>query len=181
MPLTNTPTTPVKYTVPFTAPVNASLLAAASVERKEPTEIIQRATTSYLIEKGYMPKEEAERIKLYWWLVDKTVLAAQRLCGNGEFASSITLDAIHVCMKDQKWIDGYRTYVGDDIYKNGNPEKGPINREVGFRIRAGIGGEVRKTAEGKAATVKVLGEIIQSYTPMADYDRKTFGPPRAAA
>ena len=181
MPVSDTPTTPIKYTVPFTSPVNAALLAAASAERKEPTEIIQRATINYLIEKGHLPKVEADRIKLFWQLVDQTVEAAQQLCRDGKFAPSITLDAIRVCMNDPKWVAGYRTYVRDDIYKNGNPEKGPINREIGFRIRAGIGGKVQMTAEGKAATAKVLGEIIQSYTPMADYDRQAFGPPKAAA
>lgn len=179
MSVPNAPIASVKYTVPFTQPVNAGLLAAASAERMEPTEIIQRATTNYLIEKGFIPGPEAERIKLFWRLVDQSVVAAQKLCQDGEFASSITLDAIRVCMKDPAWVDGYRSYIGDDVYKNGNPEKGPINREIGFRIRAGIGGEVQKTAEGKAATVKVLGEIIQSYTPMANYDRATFGPPKA--
>ena len=34
-------------------------------------------------------------------------------------------------MKDEKWLDGYRRYVKDNIFKNGNPEKGPINREIG--------------------------------------------------
>ena len=35
--------------------------------------------------------------------------------------------------------------------------------------------------DNKSATVKVLGEIIQSYTPMAGYDRKAFGRKSAAA
>ncbi|TIP03913.1 MAG: hypothetical protein E5X17_01830 [Mesorhizobium sp.] len=156
------------------------MTAAAQAERKEATEIIQRATINYLIDVGYMPPEEADRFKLFWWLVDETVLAAQKICRDGGFARSITLDAIHSCMNNPKWVDGYRTYVRDDIFKNGNPEKGPINREIGFRIRAGIGGVVEKTPQGKAATVKVLGEIIQSYTPMVDYDRDAFLHSRAA-
>ncbi|MBZ9954305.1 MULTISPECIES: hypothetical protein [unclassified Mesorhizobium] len=177
---TDAPAAPFKYTVPFTASANAALLAAAQAERMEPTEIIQRATINYLIDAGHMPQEEADRFKLFWWLVDETVLAAQKICRDGGFSRSITLDAIHACMNDPKWIERYRTYVRDDIFKNGNPEKGPINREIGFRIRAGIGGVVEKTPKGKSATVKVLGEIIQSYTPMVDYDRAVFGPSNAA-
>ncbi|MDF2117995.1 hypothetical protein PY365_20690 [Roseiarcaceae bacterium H3SJ34-1] len=173
-------TIPLKYTVPFTIAANDGLLGAAAAERKEPTEIIQRATINYLIEKGYIDADEAERFKLFWKLVDQTVLAAQTICREGGFSRSITLDAIHLCMKDENWLDGYRRYVKDDIFKNGNPEKGPINREIGFRIRAGIGGVVEKGDNNKSATVKVLGEIIQSYTPMADYDRKAFGPKAAA-
>jgi hypothetical protein len=79
-------------------------------------------------------------------------------------------------MKDPEWVSGYREFVQDDIYKNGNPHKGVINREIGFRIRAGIGGETVKGPDGKNVTAKVLGEIIQSYTPMADFDRAQFGP-----
>jgi hypothetical protein len=33
-------------------------------------------------------------------LVDQTVAAAQGICRKGGFKSSITLDAIHECMKD---------------------------------------------------------------------------------
>ena len=176
--------TQVKYTVPFTSVVNAAPLRAAAAERMEPTEIIQRATINSLIKEGFIEKVDADRIKLFWALVDRAVQAAQEICRANRFKSSITLDAIRDCMKDPaklagqpyNWIDGYRAYVRDDIYKNGNPEKGPINREIGFRIRAGIGGVVEKGDDGKPKTTKVLGEIIQSYTPMADFDQVTFNP-----
>ncbi len=176
--------TQIKYTIPFTSIVNAALLRAAAAERMEPTEIIQRATINSLIKDGFIQEADADRIKLFWALVDRAVRAAQDICRTGRFASSITLDAIRDCMKDPdklvgqpyNWTDGYRVYVRDDIYKNGNPEKGPINREIGFRIRAGIGGEVEKGDDKKPKTTKVLGEIIQSYTPMADFDRETFRP-----
>ena len=133
---------------------------------------------------GFIEKGEADRIKLFWALVDRAVQAAQDICRANRFKSSITLDAIRDCMKDPakldgqpyRWTDGYRAYVKDDIYKNGNPEKGPINHEIGFRIRAGIGGVVEKGDDGKSKTTKVLGEIIQSYTPMADFDQVTFKP-----
>lgn len=165
-----------KYTVSFTSVANIGLMLAAKTKRMEPTEIIQHATIESLIEDGYIGKTDADRIKLFWHLVDQTVAAAQGICREGGFSSSITLDAIHECMKDPAWLDGYRVYVKDDIFKNGNPEKGPINREIGFRIRAGIDGVTEIGADGKAKTIKVLGEIIQSYTAMTDYDRQTFGP-----
>ena len=172
----------VKYTIPFTSIVNRALLEAATKKRMEPTEIIQRATINSLIEEGLIKKIDADRINLFWALVDRAVKAAQDICVAGRFARSITLDSIHDCMKDPaqlpaqpySWTEGYRVYVRDDIYKNGNPEKGPINREIGFRIRAGIGGIVETGDDGKPKTVKVLGEVIQSYTPMADYDRVAF-------
>lgn len=151
-------------------------MLAVKAERMEPTDIIQRATIKHLIEEGYVDKAEAERFKLFWHLVDQTVVAAQKICRNGSFGSSITLDAIRECKKDPAWLNGCQAYVKDDIYKSGIPEKGPINRKIGRRIRAGIGGIVEKDADGKARIVKVLGEIIQSYTPMADYDQKALGP-----
>ena len=185
----NQPGAQIKHTVPFTSHVNAALLQAATAARVEPTEIIQRATINKLIEDGFIEKTDADRIKLFWALVDRVVTAAQNICRDDRFSSSVTLDAIHDCMKDPaklpgrdyNWTDGYRAYVGEDIYKNGNPEKGPINREIGFRVRAGIGGRVEKTANGKSKNTKVLGEIIQTFTPMADFDRVTFNRQAASA
>ena len=85
-------------------------------------------------------------------------------------------DQANLAGRPYNWTEGYRAYVQDDIYQNGNPEKGPINREIGFRICAGIGGVVEKGDDGRSKTTKVLGEIIQSYTPMADFDQVTFKP-----
>jgi hypothetical protein len=180
----NKPSVQVKYTIPVSSVVNEALLRAAAEARMEPTEIIQRATINSLIQAGFIKKVDADRIELFWALVDRTVKAAQHICRANRFKSSITLDAIHDCLKDTahlpgrdfNWTEGYRAYVGDNIYKNGNPEKGPINREIGFRIRAGIGGIVDKGDDQKPKTAKVLGEIIQSYTPMLDFDRVTFKP-----
>ncbi len=180
----NQPLASTKLTVPFTEAVFAALLCAAEALRLEPTEIIQRATINLLIAGGFIAKDDAERIMLFRAVVDRAVTAAQELCKAGRFACSIALDAIHVCLEDSAlldgqpytWGEGYRVLVGDDIYKNGNPEKGPVNREIGFRVRRGIGGIVEKDENGKPKTTKVLGEIIQSYTPIADFDRAAFGP-----
>ena len=69
-------------------------------------------------------------------------------------------------MKDEWWVTGYQNYIGADIYRTGVAEKGPINREIGFRVKEALGAQVRKDEKGKAVTAKVLGEIIQSYTPL---------------
>ena len=169
-----TSTSPLKFTVPLTAVVHAGLLRAAEAKCMEPTEIIQRALIANLIKDGHIADDDAERIKLFWRLVDQAVAEAQAICRAGAFKPSITLDAIHTCMRDPEWVEGYKTFVGDDIFKSGNPKKGQINREIGFRIRSGIKGVVALTPEKKPQIVKVLGEIIQSYTPMADYDRQAF-------
>ncbi len=96
-------------------------------------------------------------------------------CRQGDFSSSLTADIFEVCAKDEEWAERYRFYVQDDIYKSGNPRKGPINREIGYRIRAAIGAEVEKDAKGATAMKKVTGLIIQSYTPFTSYDAARVG------
>lgn len=175
---------PFKYTVPFSAAVNAALLEAAARDHMEPTEVIQRATISALTEKGFLKKADADQIRLFWALVDRTVEKAMERCLVGKFASSIALDAIQDCMADPvllqefpfPWLEGYRQHIGDDVFKHGNPKKGPINREIGYRIRAAIDGKVEKSVDGKPKMVKVLGEIIQSYTAMKSYNKALFKP-----
>ena len=173
---TDTSTTAIRVTVPFAPAVYDGLKRGAEQDRRELTEYIQRAVIEHLMEKGLLEKAEEDRIRLMWKLVDQAVAAAQKICREGGFTAAITLNAIQACMKDPNWVSGYREFVQDDIYKNGNPRKGVINREIGFRIRAGIGGETVKGADGKNASAKVLGEIVQTYTPMADFDRAQFGP-----
>ncbi len=96
---------------------------------------------------------------------------ARQRCLDGRFSRAITVETFQDCAKDPVWAADYRTYVKDDIFKHGNPLKG-INREIGFRIRAAIGGHVETGADGKPVLEKVLGEVIQSYTPMRSFDRK---------
>lgn len=110
-------------------------------------------------------------MQLMWRLVERAVEEAKRICREGGFTSAITRDAIDACLADEEWRSGYREFVKDDIYKNGNPLKGLINREIGFRIRAGIGGTIIKGDNGKPAVAKVLGSIIQSYTPMQGFEK----------
>jgi hypothetical protein len=138
--------------------------------RRDIYEHIQRVLAEHVIETKSLPSEEARMIELMWSLVDRTVDAAKAICREGGFNEDITLRAIERAKQDPRWIQDYATFVQDDIYKNGNPRKGPINREIGFRIREGIGATVIKDPAGKSATKKVLGEIIQSYTPMASFD-----------
>lgn len=166
-----TETKPVKYTVPFTKAFAAALNAAAKKAHTEPTEVIQRATINFLIDGGFIKEPDAERILLFWSLVDRAVAVARKRCREGKFASTITLDSFRVCMEDPAWLTDYKKIIkSEDPYRHGNPEKGPINREIGFRIRAAIGAVVDKDADGKNKTVKVLGEVIQSYTPMVSFD-----------
>ena len=164
------PTTTTKLSMTLPTSVYAALGREANAFRRDIYEHIQRVLAEHVIETESLPAEEARMIELMWSLVDRTVDAAKAICREGGFNEDITLRAIERAKQDPRWIQDYATYVQDDIYKNGNPRKGPINREIGFRIREGIGATVIKDSTGKSATKKVLGEIIQSYTPMASFD-----------
>jgi hypothetical protein len=127
---------------------------------------VHRALVPYLEARGFLPRADAERFDLFWRLVNHVVLKAKEIAHDGQFPETVTLDAIHLAMKDDWWVTGYRTYIGADIYRTGIAEKGPINREIGFRVKGALGAQVKKDANGKVMTTRVLGEIIQSYTPL---------------
>jgi hypothetical protein len=159
-----------KHTLTLLDSVYAALKLSAARQGLEPNEVIQNLIIDHVIEAGTLDEATQKRIETGRRLVASAVEVAKQRCREGLFSSSITLDTFHACASDPEWAADYRAYVGDDIYKNGNPMKGGINREIGFRIRAGIGGEVEKNDDGKPVMAKVLGEVIQSYTPMKNFD-----------
>jgi len=162
-------TNAVKLSLRVDGPIYAALQQDARSEKREVTEHIQRILAEFVIAKKLLDAEKAKEYQLMWSLVARAVEAAQLICRNGEFGSNITYKAIQACMADKSWASDYEKYVQDNPYKHGNPRKGTINKEIGFRIREGIDGQVIKTSDGKPAKVTVTGSIIQSYTPM-----KTF-------
>lgn len=173
--MSNEITPVVKLSLTLPKPIHDALKKQAQQERRELGEHLQRVLSEHVINNpDLLPESDARRLRFSWELVGQAVEAAKQICRDGKFSRSITLDAILKCMEDPNWVAKYREVVGDDIYKNGNPRKGPINREIGYRIRAGIDGLVEKV-DGKPVVVKVLGQIIQSYTPMEDYSREAVG------
>jgi hypothetical protein len=171
---TTIPPKAVKYGSSMPAPVHRALSLEAAEKGMDTNELINFVLTRHAMASGRMADEEGEQIDRLWKLVDQAVAAAVAIVERREFDRTITLRAIKECMADPEWVKLYRAYVKDDIYKNGIPLKGVVNRELGFRIRQAIGGVV-ETKDGKPVIERVLGEIIQTYTPMADYDRKKFG------
>jgi hypothetical protein len=139
---------------------------AVATDGGEVSLTVHRALVPYLKARGFLSQAEAERFELFWRLVNHVVLKAKEIAHDGKFPESITLAAIHMAMKDEWWVTGYQTYIGADIFRTGIAEKGPINREIGFRVKEALGAQVKKDANGKVMTAKVLGEIIQSYTPL---------------
>jgi hypothetical protein len=163
----------VKLSLRLDAPVYFAIKDEATKEGLEAGEAIQRILTRHAINKELLSAESAEDYRLLWQLVDEAVQVAKKFCRDGDFSSDITLKTIEACMSKKDWAEGYERYVRDNPYKNGNPRKGPINKEIGFRIREGIGGRV-KMVGGKAVKVAVNGSIIQSYTVMEQFDKSAF-------
>ena len=159
--------TPTSATVTISLPgwLYEAVQRAIAALGGEVSLIVHRALVDYLKVKGFLPQAEADRFDQFWNLVNHVVLKAKEIARDGEFPETITLDAIHLAMKDEWWVKAYQTYIGADIYRTGIAEKGPINREIGFRVKEALGAKVKKD-NGKVVTAKVLGEIIQSYTPL---------------
>ena len=155
-----------KHTLTLLNPLYAALKQSAENEGLEANEVIVRLIEDYVVSQGTLDAYTARRVELRRKLIKEVVKAAVAIRDEGKFAESITLDAISKCLKDDTWKSAYREYVEDDIFKGGNPLKGPINREIGFRIRAALDAEVLKEGSGKPRNEKVTGSIIQSYTPL---------------
>ena len=159
-----------KHTLTLFTTVYQALKRSAENQGLEPNELIQTLIIDHVIQAKTLDTVTQEHIMRGRRLISKAVEVAKKRCRDGQFADTITLDTFRACSADPKWIADYEAYVGDNPYKNGNPLKS-INREIGFGIRRAIGGQVVKES-GKPVTVKVLGEVIQSYTPMSAFDNK---------
>jgi hypothetical protein len=154
-----------KHTLTLPDKVYEALAASAAKLGTEPNVLIQDLIVEHVIAAGTLDKETTEQIQAYKWLVARAVQHAVEQCRQGHFSPSITAETFKACAEDAEWAAKYRFYVQDDIFKSGNPRKGPINREIGFRIRQALGAEVEKEPNGKPVLKKVTGHVIQTYTP----------------
>jgi hypothetical protein len=160
-----------KLSIRLDSEIHAALVRDAGENKRELGEHVQRILTEYALGRDLLSLEKARDLALFASLVSRAVAAAIRICRDGKFGPDITLKAIEACMADPSWAADYEALVRDNPYKHGNPRKASINKEIGYRIREAINGVVVKTAEGKPAKVAVNGAIIQSYTPMSDFDK----------
>ncbi|WP_146259530.1 hypothetical protein [Palleronia aestuarii] len=146
--------------------VYGALEKIAAKQNIDVNEVIQRALIDFTWNERALDEEAYKELKMSRELIDQAVQVAQEICERDGFRSDITYEAIKVCKEDPEWIEKYRVIVGDDIYRNGNPRKGPINRQIGLRIRRATGAQPRLGSNGKPENVKVSGDIIQTYTPL---------------
>ena len=166
-----------KLSLSLPSPVYAGVKKKARQLGRDPHEHIQRVLTQHVIDQRAIADDAAERLQLTWQVVDPCVDTARQLCRDGRFSPHITLEAIRQCTRDPSWLEKYAQCIEDDVYKHGNPLKGPINRAIGAQIRAAIGGVVKKDSNGKPAMKRVLGEVIQSYTLFDAFDPEVvYGP-----
>lgn len=159
-----------KHTLTLPDGVYEALETSAEKQGIEPNVLIQDLIVEHVIAAGTLDKATQEQIQAYKWLVAKAVEHAKERCREGNFSPSLTAETFKACTEDPEWAAKYRFYVQDDIFKSGNPRKGPINREIGYRIRHAVGAQVEKDAKGTTVLKKVVGQVIQSYTPFTSFD-----------
>ena len=122
------------------------------------------------IDMDFLKFWDSERSELKQRVIARVVETAREICRAGKFDRDLTLRAIQLCKKDGPWLADYTRYVGGSIYQHGNHLKQEINREIGRRVRIGVGAEVVTRSNGRPAKVGIADEIIQSYTPFASFD-----------
>jgi hypothetical protein len=162
----------VKLSLRLDSRIHTAIRDDGRARGREVVEHIQRILAEYAINLKLVDTTTTTEVELFWSLVDRAVETARTICRNGGFTPDITHVTFLECMRDVRWAADYESYVKDNPYKHGNPRKSPINKEIGFRIREGIGGTVAKSSDGKPIKTAVVGSIIQSFTPMKAFDSK---------
>ena len=142
---------------------------AEAIKRFVSSRKFQTDDFEFYIDMDFLEFCRSESSMLKRRLVEQTVETARELCRNGQFDSALTLNTFRHCKRDPTWLSDYTTYVGGAIYEDRNPRKKEINREIGRRICAGVGGTNQTDGKKRAARVPVADEIIQSYTPLTGY------------
>lgn len=145
--------------------IHKALDREAKLENMEATDLAERILEAHALKGTHLGAEEKKEINMYRWLIAKVTEKAEEIVSKHGFQESITADAIAACMADLEWEKTYTAYVGDNPYRNGNPKKQNINPSFGYWIKKTLGAK-SKLKDGKPENRKVIGSIIQSYTPL---------------
>lgn len=156
----------VQIPVSVNEPVHAAISDLAAQHKRSVPEQAQYILEDYLIQHGHLHQKDERDIALMRSLVDQVVDAAHAIVAESGFTSSITKDAIARCIDDPQWLSDYREFVRDDPFKTGVARKQSINANFGYRIKRTLGAESVMASVKRAANEKVLGSVIQSYTPL---------------
>lgn len=163
-----------KHTLTLADGVYAAVLKSAELVLLDPMDFIRDLVVERVIADGTLDEATTKQVQAYRWLVAEAVASAKQVCKAGNFSPSLTADVFAGLSKRKDWADQYEFYIQDNMFKSGNPRKGPINREIGYRIRAAIGAVVEKDEAGATVMKKVTGNVIQSYTPFVSFDPATL-------
>lgn len=154
-----------KHTLTLADGVYGALQISAERANLEPNDLIRDLILDRVIADGTLDEKTTKQVQTYKWLVVEAVKLAKQMCSDGTVKPSLTADVFEALAQNKDWAEQYEFYVQDNMYKSGNPRKGPINREIGYRVRAAVGAAVEKDANGVTAIRKPTGLIIQTYTP----------------
>lgn len=157
----------MKLSIRLDRPVYDAIAKEAKAADRTITEVVQSVLAEHACDVGSLDPKVIDDYRLMWGLIDEAVKKAHHIVQSQGLSSDITYKAIRACEADESWIKRYEKYVRDNPFKHGNPRKGTINKELGFRIVAGLGAFAAKKPDGKPVKVPVNGSIIQSYTAIA--------------
>jgi len=124
---------------------------------------MQRIIEEHALNNGSMPGSTVQERLMFWRLVDEAIDKAVSIWESQGPSRDVTAQTFAACEKDPDWLNRYETFVGGPAKAKGNPKKGLINREIGYRIRARLSAQVEKI-DGKTVNVKVTDSIIQSFS-----------------
>jgi hypothetical protein len=157
----------VRKTFLFTEALWSAVEKAAAKQGVEPYQVVMNATTDYVIQAETLDEYTKAKVLTGRYLIQEAVDTARKLCRESKFSEHITRDTFRECMKNARWAKAYEEYIEANPYQHGIRLKA-INKEIGFYIRAGIGGIVDKSAK----PLRTNSDVIQSYTGMVDYSRE---------
>jgi len=162
--MTSTPTKAVKLSLSLDGAVHAALAAAAYKQGEVTTRFISQVLMEYCIQNDLFEGEEKIRAEAMMALVKQVTATARGLVTDGQFAPTITRDAIAVCLEDERWLADYETFIKGKWHIHGNPLKGAINREMGYQVKRAVRAKVIRDEAGEPLTEKVSNSAIQSFT-----------------
>jgi hypothetical protein len=162
---TKMPEQKTRISLSILSPVYEALELEARDQTLDVVDLAERILEEHALAGSFMNADDKGDVRMYRSLIQRVINAASSLVEKDGFCDSITADTVAFCMTNAEWRADYSKYIGGDAYKNGNPKKQNINPSFGYWIKKTLGAK-SKMKNGKPENRKVLGSIIQSYTPL---------------
>lgn len=146
--------------------VKQAAIKQAHKERREVGEYLTYLVTDGLLRAGAFadnPVEET-RLRLREQLVSNVVAKAVQIHERDGHRRDITAAACAAAVAEPAWRAEYERFIEADAFAKGVELKARINPRIGARIKAALGLQSAKRADGKADTYAVQDAIIQQAT-----------------